>query len=305
MKEIVSVSLGSRRRDHEAVFSLCGQTVKVSRRGTDGSLDAAESLIRALDGTVEAIGLGGIDRYLVVQNKRYEVQDAVRLARAAARTPVVDGSGIKNTLERRIVEVLHREGQIWPGQTVLIVSAMDRFGMAEAFGALGYPLTMGDLIFSSRIDYPIRTVDELAELARKLLPELSRMPFGQLYPVGGAQTVDRDPRYAHYFEEADIIAGDFHYIRRYMPDVLTGKVVLTNTTTQEDVERLKEAGVRLLVTTTPVLDGRTFGTNVMEAALVAVLGMTADEPGWDDAVVRAGLDGSRTVLNNPEQESSS
>jgi hypothetical protein len=31
-------------------------------------------------------------------------------------------------------------------------------------------------------------------------------------------------------------------------------------------------GIKYLVTTTPLLDGRTFGTNMMEAALVAVAG---------------------------------
>ena len=66
--------------------------------------------------------------------------------------------------------------------------------------------------------------------------------------------------------------GDCHYITRYMPDELPGKVVVTNTTTPADVELLKRAGVKYLVTSTPVLDGRSFGTNMMEAALIAASG---------------------------------
>jgi hypothetical protein len=31
-------------------------------------------------------------------------------------------------------------------------------------------------------------------------------------------------------------------------------------------------GIRYLVTSTPVLDGRSFGTNMMEAALIAISG---------------------------------
>jgi hypothetical protein len=38
------------------------------------------------------------------------------------------------------------------------------------------------------------------------------------------------------------------------------------------VETFRKAGVKYLVTTTPVLEGRSFGTNMMEAALVAVSG---------------------------------
>ena len=57
-----------------------------------------------------------------------------------------------------------------------------------------------------------------------------------------------------------------------MPDDLTGKVIVTNTTTPEDVADFKKAGVKYLITTTPVLEGRSFGTNMMEAALVAISG---------------------------------
>jgi hypothetical protein len=60
-----------------------------------------------------------------------------------------------------------------------------------------------------------------------------------------------------------------------MPDELPGKVVVTNTTTEADVELLKKAGVKYLVTSTPVLEGRSFGTNMMEAALVAASGRKA------------------------------
>jgi hypothetical protein len=66
--------------------------------------------------------------------------------------------------------------------------------------------------------------------------------------------------------------GDCHYIYRYMPDDMRGKVVVTNTTTPEDVAMFRACGVRILVTTTPVLEGRSFGTNMMEAAIIAATG---------------------------------
>ena len=66
-----------------------------------------------------------------------------------------------------------------------------------------------------------------------------------------------------------------------MPDDMKGMVVVTNTTTTEDVALFKKVGVKYLITTTPVLEGRSFGTNMMEAALIAVSGkkraLTHDE----------------------------
>ncbi|MDO9121530.1 MAG: hypothetical protein Q7U31_07090, partial [Anaerolineaceae bacterium] len=59
---------------------------------------------------------------------------------------------------------------------------------------------------------------------------------------------------------------------RYMPEQLPGRVIVTNTTTPADKEFFNNAGIKSLITTTPVLDGRSFGTNLMEAAIVAALG---------------------------------
>jgi len=51
---------------------------------------------------------------------------------------------------------------------------------------------------------------------------------------------------------------------------LKGKTIITNTTTQGDVAMLQERGLKWLVTTTPRLEGRSFGTNVIEAFFFAL-----------------------------------
>jgi hypothetical protein len=54
-----------------------------------------------------------------------------------------------------------------------------------------------------------------------------------------------------------------------MPARLDSKTVVTNTTTEDNIALLKERGVKAIITTTPRYDGRSFGTNMMEAALTA------------------------------------
>ena len=270
--EVVSVSLGSSRRDHSVEVRAADRAFRLYRVGTDGDLDAAARRIAALDGRTAAIGLGGIDIYLEAAGTRYEVGDGVRLRDCARATPVVDGSGVKATLERRAVEALVREGAAGPGTPVLLVSALDRFGMAEAFDAAGCALRCGDLMFTAGIPYLIDSLEELADLARRVLPQVSKLPFGMLYPTGAEQDQQPDARFRAAYEEAEIVAGDFHFIRRHMPERLDGKTVVTNTTTADDVEDLRARGVRRLVTTTPDMAGRSFGTNVIEAMAVAHLG---------------------------------
>ncbi len=270
--EVVSVSLGSSRRDHVVELSAGGRRFRLSRVGTDGDIDAAAERVRALDGKVAAIGLGGIDIYLEAAGTRYEVRDGVRLRDSARLTPVVDGSGVKATLERRAVEQLAKAGVVGRDTPVLLVSALDRFGMAEAFSAAGCRLRCGDLMFTAGIPYPIESLEELADVARRVLPQVSKLPFGMLYPTGREQDKAPDARFQSAYDEAEVVAGDFHFIRRYMPERLDGKTVVTNTTTADDVKDLKARGVRRLVTTTPDMAGRSFGTNVVEAMAVAYLG---------------------------------
>ncbi len=275
MKTIVSVSLGSSTRDHRAQTQLLGEAFDISRRGTDGKLDEALAMVRELDGRVDAIGLGGIDVYLYAGRHRYALRDGLRLLEAAKTTPVVDGSGLKNTLERAAVQFVQNDlGIDLRGKRVLMVSALDRFGMAQALVDAGADVLFGDFIFALDKDMPVRDLKTFEAMAEKYLPDACKLPFQFFYPTGKKQEKPPDPKYPQYYEEADVIAGDFHFMRQFMPARLDGKIVLTNTVTPANLDELKSRGVQMLVTTTPEFGGRSFGTNVVEAALLALLGKT-------------------------------
>jgi len=275
-KHVVSVSLGGSRRDSRVQVELLGEEVVLERRGTDGDFRKALALIAELDGRVDAIGLGGIDLYLWAGGRRYTIRDAKRLKEAARKTPVVDGSGLKHTLERRAVAQL--AGLIdWKETKVLLPSAVDRFGLAEALHEAGARVLYGDFIFALGLPIPLYSLSFLQKLAFVLLPLLTQLPFQLLYPTGEKQEKRVVDWRSRYYLWADVVAGDWHYLKRHMPDDMRGKTVLTNTTTAEDVAFLRERGVRRLITTTPRLQGRSFGTNVMEALLVALAGRELGE----------------------------
>ncbi|HEY1883852.1 MAG TPA: hypothetical protein VGG51_12515 [Candidatus Cybelea sp.] len=280
MKSVVSVSLGSSSRDHRAEATLLGERFDISRVGTDGKLDVAIGMVHELDGKVDAIGLGGIDVYLYAGRHRYALRDGLRLLEAAKITPIVDGSGLKNTLEREAVRFMQDDLSMdLHGKHVLMVSALDRFGMAQALVDAGADVLFGDFIFALDKDMPVRGLHEFEALAEKYLPDACKLPFQFFYPTGKKQEKPPEPKYPRYYEEAEIIAGDFHFMRQFMPERLDGKIVLTNTVTERDVDELAARGVKTLITTTPELAGRSFGTNVLEAALLALLGKK-----WSDVV---------------------
>lgn len=276
MKRVVSISLGSSKRNHETTINTQGQDIAIERIGTNGSIAGAIELIKKLDGSVSAFGMGGIDLRVVSAGKSYFFRDGRRIAKHAIRTPIVDGSGLKNTLERRIIQYLNQNGMPFRNKKILLVSSVDRFGMAEALSELEVEMVLGDLMFGLGIKIPIRTLAGMNRLAKITLPIVTQLPFTWLYPTGSQQELQK-PKFEEYYQWADIIAGDFLYIRRHLPNLLKDKVILTNTLTGEDLEELRSRKVATVITTTPDMNGRSYGTNVMEATIIAISGKNPNE----------------------------
>ena len=272
MKRAVSVSLGSKSRDKKVITTLLGEEVSIERIGTDGDEEKAYQLYCELDGKVDAFGVGGIDLYVHAIKRDYPLHAGLRLVRDVKQTPVVDGGGLKATLETRVMQDVEKQlGDAIHPKTALLVAGLTRGGMSKSFIEAGYKLVFADLMFGLGIPIPINTVPLANFAAAVLLPIVGRLPIEMLYPTGDKQ-LEVVPKYEKYYQANKVIAGDWLYIMQHAPDNLEGKVIVTNTTTKADVDFLKKRGVHYLVTTTPVMDGRSFGTNMFEATLVAAAG---------------------------------
>jgi hypothetical protein len=301
MKRAISISIGSSKRDKAVVVNLLGEEVSIERIGTDGDMEVAAQKYKELDGTVDAFGVGGADLGLLVDDKWYRLYSVEKMVRFIKKTPVVDGTGLKNTLENKSAPFLEAKLGDYitqRGKKAFIMTGADRWGLTRSFLDGGYECIFGDLMFSLGIPIALHTDKQLKTLAKILMPIAGRLPFEWVYPTGEKQE-ERKPSYVNYFQWATVVAGDCHYIKRYMPDDMKGKVIVTNTTTPEDVELFRKCGVKYLVTTTPVLEGRSFGTNMMEAALIAISGknrvLTHDE--YNDLLTQLGFEPQLLELN--------
>ena len=301
MKRAVGISIGSSKRDKTVEVTLLGERVSIERVGTDGDMEAAALKYKELDGLVDAFGVGGADLGLMVDDKWYPLYSVRPMVRYVHKTPLVDGVGLKNTLENKSASFLEAhlaEHLNSVGRRVFVVSGADRWGMSSSFLKGGFECAFGDLMFGLGIPIALRSAGQLKTLAAILMPIAGRLPFEWIYPTGAKQE-QRVPRYEKFYEWASVIAGDCHYIKRHMPDDMRNKVVVTNTTTPEDQKLFRDLGVKYLVTTTPVLEGRSFGTNMMEAALVAISGkgrpLQKDE--YADLIARLKLEPQLQVLN--------
>jgi len=305
MKKILSISVGSSARDHTTRHVFLGEECELSRQGTNGDFEKAVQRYRELDGRVDAFGAGGVEFFLQVAHRRYYFRDVKRIRNAIKISKVGDGNGVKGLLEKRAFQKLEKylnekENKTLKGMSALQTTAVDRYGMGEAMVNAGLDVTFGDLMFALGMPFAIKKLSTVRLVAAVLLPVVTQVPVSWLYPLGAEQDKPSQPKWTKYYERSQVLAGDFLQIRQYMPDDLTGKIVVTNTTTAKNVEELKKRNLHILVTVTPRLEGRSFGTNVMEATLLALINKSqADVTSADflDLIERIPLEPNIEVLN--------
>ncbi len=273
MKRAVSISLGSSSRDKRVVVTFRGEPVSIERIGTDGDVEKARRLFAELDGKVDAFGIGGVDLYIRIDDREYPLRAAFYLVQDVRQTPVVDGRGLKHTLERRVFERARPFlGEVPRFRRAFVPVAVDRIGLAQAVSEVADEVIFGDLMIALGIPIPIRGLRNYKRVARVLMPFVSHFPMSMLFYGSEGTEKEYEPKYHRFWEQSDLLAGDFMFMKKYLPEDLRGKWVVTNTTTADNVEMLRARGVRLVITTTPRYEGRSFGTNAMEAALTAYAG---------------------------------
>lgn len=272
MKRAVSVSLGSPSRNKQVIVNLKGVEISVERIGTGGDVPRAQQMFTELDGKVDCLSVGGVDLYLPIGDHKYPLNAALELVKNVHHTPLVDGSGLKHTLERRVFELIKPQlGEIPHFKCAFIPMAVDRLGLAHAVSEVTDEVIIGDLLMAFGLPFPVYGLKNFYRVARLLMPIVSRLPISMIFPPGYKDEPIK-PKYEKIWAKCDLIAGDFLYMRKHLPDDMRGKFVITNTTTADNIDLFRTRGVRTLVTTTPILEGRSFGTNMMEAMLTAYAG---------------------------------
>jgi hypothetical protein len=83
VKHIVSVSLGSSKRDKRSEVVIAGEPFLIERVGTDGDYGTLPATVRRAGRQVDALGVGGADLYIWVGDRRYTFRSIQRLVSVA------------------------------------------------------------------------------------------------------------------------------------------------------------------------------------------------------------------------------
>lgn len=268
MIEVVSVSLGSRRRDRSVIVQLGGEPLRIRRFGCDGDYRLAEDLLRRWDGRVGAIGLGGLNFAYRLGSRQWAMPGATRLRRTVLRTPLVDGSHFKDAVEPQVAKALTGPG------SALVVSMLDRPAAAKALHQAGYSVRAGDAHFA--LGLPIwPTPAAFSAMAGAAMPVLRHLPRSTVY---GQRSAEAQPSAARW----DVIWGDVQLVRR-RPVPLQGATFVSGSLRAEDADWLRRMGLSRVIAPSPPIGGEVLGANVWEAVLAALHGTALEGPRLLDA----------------------
>jgi predicted amino acid dehydrogenase len=248
--------------------SFLGEEIQIRRVGCHGDIERARSLITENDGQVDAIALEGMPAQLKLGGARRTHEVGAKLLKAAEKTPVVDGTGLRGSLERWAILLADRaQPGIFSEKRILMVPGLNHNGLAQVLTQHSEAVRYADpLIFFGLPDLPgVGSQQTLDQAANPTLDQLKDAPFRRLTPQAGKPGT---PRSADPFKWADLLAGDMGAIRRYAPNDLKRKTIVVESANQADLDDLRQRGVSIVVTLMPSLENPRGGLGRWSAATI-------------------------------------
>jgi predicted amino acid dehydrogenase len=276
MKSILVIHLGF--GEESGLVEFQGQQIEVERLGCGGDVELARQWIAEHDGKVDAIGLEGLPAQLQLGGKGRAHEIGLDLASVAQVTPVVDGSGVREGLERWGVTLADRaQPGIFSQKRILFVPGLNHEGLAKALSRHSTQVRYADpVVYFAMPDFPgVGSRLTLEQVAGPTLDQLKDAPFRRIFPQPGRAGT---PRAVKPFHWADVLVGDIGAIRRYAPSKLAHKTVVVNSASEEDLEDLRRRGVSIAVVMIPNLDGNSYRRGWGEATVEAILASLRPSP---------------------------
>lgn len=298
MKRIVSISLGPASGDYEFTTTFLGQTFHVRRLGADWDIARAGALVERHRAEADAIGLGMVRDHAIVGTRRIADPLTAWLERRAGGVAVTTGAGLRAFLDEWTVRhVQQAEGHYFTNARVLFLSGLVNCRMAAVLGELTRNLRFADPATLDGLPVVLRSLRSLEAYAAVRVPGRRRrlmrgLADGRPPRLAWSRTaIRRAMAWAHF------VVGTGREVEPYAAEELRRKVVISSSVTDDQLARLGEKGVYVVIDRTPALFDRVVGLNVIDAMILAIVDKPPREVVDDDYLhVLGGLDLSPRML---------
>jgi len=251
MKTVVSISLGPARLDYDLETEFLGQTIRVIRIGTDGSVDRAESAIREWEPKADVIGLGMVQDHYQVGTHKITHEDTRRLEEAVQSVPVTTGATLRGILQDWSVRHAQLELEhCFNNAKVLFLNGQANYRPARVFTEYTENLFFADPVTQMGVPKMLTSLDALETYA-------TGTGYLQSWHIG--DTVGKLPvarNVTNYVlrkgaQNADVIAARYNELEEMGLEELAGKTVLTSSISEERLKELGDRGVNVVIDYTP------------------------------------------------------
>lgn len=276
MKKVITVTLGSSKKDFEFKTRFLGQEFSVQRLGADKDSSKAWELMRRQQANADAIALGDtVDHYHVglrtVVNK-----ESQRLMQVVTRVPVTTGASLRRLLQVRAVRYVQKElGHYFNNNLVLFLSGMRNYDMAVALSDYTRNLSFADPVFQAGSPLLLGSLDQLELYAKgkELIPDI--VPGEFLKTV--LRTV-KNKIVGNAVAKSHVIVGTFREIQAVSSGGnLEGKTLISSAVDDEALAFFTKHKVNLVVDVSPKLFDKVVGISTITAMILASTGKPESE----------------------------
>ncbi|MCF8168855.1 MAG: dehydrogenase, partial [Rhodoferax sp.] len=281
MKKVVTVTLGSSKKDFEFKTEFLGQSFSVRRLGADQDGGKAWDLMRRHQATADAIGLGEISDHYHVGLRTVVNKETQRLLNVVTRVPITTGATLRRLLQVRAVRYVQKElGHYFNNNLVLFLSGMRNYDMAVALSDYTKNLSFADALYQTGTPAMLTSLEQLEVYAKGSEWMLSGKPGAALE----SSLIDfKNKRVSSVVGKSHVIVGTFAEIKAVGHGKnLEGKTLITSAIDDERMAYFTQHKVNLVIDVSPKLFDKVVAINTLEAMILAVLEKPMEEISDDD-----------------------
>ncbi len=276
MKTVVSVTMGSSKKDFSFETEFLGQRYKVQRMGADKDPKKAWELLRRQQAHADAISLSEVADHVHVGTTTIVNRDTQKLTKVVTRVPVTTGAKLRRLLQVRAVRYVQRElGHYFNNNLVLFMSGMRNYEIAVALSDYTKNLSFADPVFQAGSPVLLGSLTQLELYAKGNEFVAGQKTWRMLEKsLAGLKNL----RVANAVGKAHVIVGNYDEIRAVGTLAnLHGKTLITSAVDDEQLTFYKQCKVNLVIDISPKLFDRVVGISTLEAMILAKLERPPEE----------------------------
>jgi predicted amino acid dehydrogenase len=276
MKKVVTVTLGSSKKDFEFKTTFLGQEFSVRRLGADKDSSRAWELMRRQQANADAIALSDMVDHYHVGLRTVVNKESQRLMQVVTRVPVTTGASLRRLLQVRAVRHVQKElGNYFNNNLVLFLSGMRNYDMAVALSDYTRNLSFADPVFQAGSPLLLSSLEQLELYAKgkELLPDIVPGKF-----LKSVLSTLKNKIVANAVAKSHVIVGTFREVQAVSSSGnLDGKTLITSAIDDEALAFFAKHKVNLVVDVSPKLFDKVVGISTITAMILASTGKSEAE----------------------------